>query len=229
MAQVIEVDDDRVVWKFRLEYRCKTMEPPWWQRITEPNPRPCPVIESKEPSQEWKVTSNGPRTTFISAQEKEQMDRGPETEDGIADRLERTKTCHLCHGISTRPYSLVSICLNEECVGWNRISFQISESTLSSHLDENFGSFSSENNISAFQKDIMPGIDRERITPESLNMALRPPEPKDIDSVTRSQAATSGREYWTGWVCHGCGCASEREKWDCFSCQGCKVSRSSLS
>lgn len=81
----------------------------------------------------------------------------------------------------------------------------------------------SEHWVATFQRDILPGIVRERITPESLGMVLRPPEPEDPEVKANHQGANAGREYWTGWVCHGCGCASERKKWYGWNCEACKV------
>lgn len=66
----------------------------------------------------------------------------------------------------------------------------------------------------------------QRITPASLRLTLRPQEPANIDNWAVSQPEHAGREYWTGWVCHKCGCANERRLWHGWTCEGCKVSHS---
>ena len=62
-----------------------------------------------------------------------------------------------------------------------------------------------------------------RIAPANLGLSLRPAEPTNVDLWAVSQSAHAGREYWTGWVCHKCGCANERRHWYGWSCEGCKV------
>ena len=79
-----------------------------------------------------------------------------------------------------------------------------------------------ERGIDGLEKPYPPK-QRERITPQSLRMTLRPPEPDSLDNRTISQVNIAGREYWTGWVCHTCGCASERKKWHGWNCEACKV------
>jgi hypothetical protein len=63
----------------------------------------------------------------------------------------------------------------------------------------------------------------ERLTPSNLGLVLRPAEPTNVDNWAVKQLAHAGREYWTGWVCHKCGCANERRHWYGWSCEGCKV------
>lgn len=64
----------------------------------------------------------------------------------------------------------------------------------------------------------------ERITPANLGLSLRPAEPTNVNTWAVNQFEHAGREYWTGWVCHKCGCANERRHWYGWSCEGCKVS-----
>ena len=81
----------------------------------------------------------------------------------------------------------------------------------------------SEQDSRSFVSRTQAGISRPRITAESLRMELRPPEPVDWDA-RMTPAADYGRQYWTGWVCGVCGCASERKKWYGWTCESCGVS-----
>jgi hypothetical protein len=128
MPRSVDVDTDRVVWKFRFEYQFHKPDDPWWQSTSELSPRPAPTTNHKDPIQEWQFTPYGPTVTFMSDEEYLEIDRGPGTDEGKADVKAQTFKCQTCKGRSVRPYALMVFCLNEECPKWDDIAYNISMS-----------------------------------------------------------------------------------------------------
>jgi hypothetical protein len=127
--RILDVDGDRVVWKFRFEYQFNRSEPPWWQRIDEVNPRPAPVTNTVDSTSEWQMTGSGPTTTFQSAEERKQpngLSTSTATED---DLMMKIHECETCNGLSSCPYSHRMQCLDETCKEWDVCINDISKSS----------------------------------------------------------------------------------------------------
>lgn len=215
----VDVDLDRVVWKFRFEYQFDRSEAPWWRDMNDVGPRPAPVLNADNDPRGWPLTSSGPTVTYTSSDDIKRIDNDSETAGREAGGDAKVYECQACKGRSSRPYSGRALCLNEACKEWD-----IVVDALSKFLHFGLHLFSRpEHNLASFLKNSQAGIDRQRITAKSLRMDLRPPEPIEWDARV-NQPADFGREYWTGWVCGSCGCASERKKWYGWTCESCGVS-----
>ena len=113
--RIFDVDNDRVVWKFRFEYQFNRSEPPWWQRIDEVNPRSAPVITTSDANKEWQMTPYGPTTSYQSVDQfKREQALSTNGEMKVAQR----HWCKTCDGVSSRPYLGRFLCLNETCKEW---------------------------------------------------------------------------------------------------------------
>ena len=127
-GRILDVDGDQVIWKFRFEYQFNRSEPPWWQRIDEVNPRPAPVTNTVDPTQEWQLTPSGPTISFQSAEERKRLNglsANAATDDDLMMKLHE---CETCGGISSCPYSHRMQCLDETCKEWDVCINDISKS-----------------------------------------------------------------------------------------------------
>ena len=119
MPPVIEVDEERVVWKFRFEF-CPDHESTntrWWQSRNEPSPPPLPVsVTSTVEKPQWRL-SPGSRA-FVSYI--------PADQSTNIDNQRDIYKCAKCSGVSARPYANIAWCLNEECEGWSDALNQMS-------------------------------------------------------------------------------------------------------
>lgn len=125
--RILDVDGDRVVWKFRFEYQFNRSEPPWWQRIDEVNPRPAPVTNTVDSTSEWQMTASGPTTTFQSAEERKRLNGLSTSAATEEDLLMKIHECETCDGLSSCPYSHRMQCLDETCKEWDVCINDISE------------------------------------------------------------------------------------------------------
>jgi hypothetical protein len=123
-----DVDEDRVVWKFRFEYQFNRSEPPWWQRIDEVAPRSAPVINTADHNQEWQLTPHGPTMSYQSAEDVKRIDDLSTNAETAGKLREQLYKCQTCNGISSVPYLHGGLCLNETCKEWDRWIRGISKS-----------------------------------------------------------------------------------------------------
>lgn len=126
----MEVDTNRVVWKFRFEFTgaSQPRTVAWWQPYDEEDPKNLPTPLATQKDARWDLWSahGQASVSYTPPPLSQHENRGPDTEAGRADLEGKTWRCSTCNGISTRPYARLAYCINEACERWTDVAEHIS-------------------------------------------------------------------------------------------------------